>query len=89
VVDTLKSIKIETLETIHLFILVPWETCMQADVEVMADSQTILGGIMQAVVSSSAQNGFVGSGVAIKKQPPRYQKLKLKTSSVTLGARAE
>ena len=32
---------------------------------------------------------MVGFGVAIEKQPPRYRKLKLKTFSVTLGARAE
>jgi hypothetical protein len=89
VADALKSIEMETLETIHLFMLAPWEICMQADVEVMADSQTVLGGIMQAAVSSSARNGFIGFRVAIEKQPPRYRKLKLKTSSVTLGARAE
>jgi ribonuclease HI len=89
VADALKSIEIETLETIHPFTLAPWETCMQADVEAMADSQTAPGGTMQAAVSSSARNGFVGFGVALEKQPPRYQKLKLKTSSVTLGARVE
>jgi hypothetical protein len=89
VADALKSIEMETLETIHPFTLAPWETRMQADVEVMADSQTAPGGTMQAAVSSSARNGFVGFGVAIEKQPPRYRKLKLKTSSVTLGARAE
>jgi hypothetical protein len=32
---------------------------------------------------------MVGFGVAIEKQPPRYRKLKLKTPSVTLDARAE
>ncbi|GFF99290.1 probable transposable element [Aspergillus udagawae] len=89
VADALKSIEMETLETIHPFTLAPWETRMQAEVEAMADSQTAPGGSMQAAVSSSARNGFVGFGVAIEKQPPRYRKLKLKTSSVTLGARAE
>ncbi|OKO93668.1 hypothetical protein PENSUB_11947 [Penicillium subrubescens] len=44
---------------------------------------------MQIAVSSSARNELVGFGVAIEKQPPRYRKLKLKTVSVTLGARAE
>ncbi|KAI2955871.1 hypothetical protein CBS147352_10985 [Aspergillus niger] len=33
--------------------------------------------------------GMVGFGVAIEKQPPRYRKLKLKTFSMTLGARSE
>jgi hypothetical protein len=89
VADALKSIEMETLETIHLFMLAPWETRMQTDVEAMADSQTAPGGIMQATVSSLAQNGFIGFGVVLEKQPPRYRKLKLKTSSVTLGARAE
>jgi hypothetical protein len=37
VADMLKSIKMETLETIHLFILAPWETCIQADVEAIVD----------------------------------------------------
>lgn len=44
---------------------------------------------MQIATSSSARNELVGFGVAIEKQPPRYRKLKLKTFSVTLGARAE
>jgi ribonuclease HI len=44
---------------------------------------------LQVAVSSSARNSLVGFGVAIKKQPPRYRKLKLKTFSVTLGARSE
>lgn len=79
----------ETLETIHLFMLALWETRMQANFKAMADSQTAPGRTMQAMVSSSARNAFVGFRVAIKKQPPRYQILKLKTSSVTLGARAE
>lgn len=89
VADALQSIKMETLETIHPFTLAPWETRMQADVEATANSQAAPGGTMQAAVSSSARNGLVGFGVAIEKQPPRYRKLKLKTSSVTLGARAE
>lgn len=89
VAEALKSIEMETLESIHPFTLAPWETRMQADVEAMEDSQTAPGGTMQAAVSSSARNGLVGFGVAIEKQPPRYRKLKLKTSSVTLGARAE
>ncbi|KAJ6134822.1 hypothetical protein N7523_001144 [Penicillium sp. IBT 18751x] len=44
---------------------------------------------MQIAVSSSARNKLVGFGVAIEKQPPRNRKLKLKTFSITLGARAE
>lgn len=62
---------------------------MQTDVEAMPDPQTAPGGSIQIAVSSSARNGLVGFGVAIEKQPPRYQKLKLKTFSVTLGARSE
>ncbi|CEO59700.1 Putative Reverse transcriptase [Penicillium brasilianum] len=65
----------QTLETINPFTLAPWETRVQTDVEI--------------AVSSLARNGLVGFGVAIKKQPPRYRKLKLKTFSVTLGARSE
>jgi ribonuclease HI len=62
---------------------------MQTDVEAMADSHTVPGGSIQVAVSSSARNGLVGFGVAIKKQPPRYRKLKLKSFFVTLGARSE
>lgn len=89
VADALQSIEMETLETIYPFTLAPWETRMQADVEAVANSLAARGGTMRAAVSSSARNGLVGFGVAIEKQPPRYRKLKLKTSSVTLGARAE
>lgn len=89
VADVLKSIEIETLETINSFTLAPWETRMQTDVEAMPNSQTVSGGSMQVAVSSSARNGLEGFGVAIEKQPPRYQKLKPKTFSVTLGARSK
>ncbi|CDM38601.1 Probable transposable element [Penicillium roqueforti FM164] len=47
------------------------------------------GGLIQIAVSSSAQNELVGFGVTIEKQPPRNRKLKLKTFSITLGARAK
>ncbi|KAI2791712.1 hypothetical protein POX_c04584 [Penicillium oxalicum] len=89
VADALKSIEMETLETINPFTLAHWETRMQTDVEAMPASQTVPGGSMQVAVSSCARNGLVGLGVAIEKQPPRYRKLKLKTFSVTLGARSE
>jgi ribonuclease HI len=89
VADALKNIDMETLETIEPFVLAPWETRMQTDVEAMADSHTVPGGSIQVAVSSSARNGLVGFGVAIKKQPPRYRKLKLKSFFVTLGARSE
>jgi hypothetical protein len=62
---------------------------VQTDVEAIPDPHTAPGGSIQVAVSSSARNGLVGFGVAIKKQPPRYRKLKLKTFSVTLGARSE
>jgi hypothetical protein len=54
---------------------------MQSDVEATADSYTVPRGSIQVAVSSSARNGLVGFGVAIKEQPPRYRKLKLKTFS--------
>ncbi|KAJ5531445.1 hypothetical protein N7527_004838 [Penicillium freii] len=50
---------------------------------------TLGSGLMKIATSSSARNELVGFGVAIERQPPRYRKLKLKTLSVTLGARAE
>ncbi|CEJ62734.1 Putative Reverse transcriptase [Penicillium brasilianum] len=89
VADALKNIEMETLETIDPFVLAPWETRVQTDVEAMADSHAVPGGSIQVAVSSSARNRLVGFGVAIKKQPPRYRKLKLKSFFVTLGARSE
>ncbi|KAJ6136898.1 hypothetical protein N7497_012150 [Penicillium chrysogenum] len=85
----LKHIDMETLETINPFTLAPWEERMQTDIDQPQDFQTRAGVYMQIAVSSSARNKLVGFGVAIEKQPPRYRKLKLKTLSVTLGARAE
>ncbi|GAA93271.1 reverse transcriptase [Aspergillus luchuensis IFO 4308] len=91
VADALKNIDMETLETINPFTLAPWETRMQTDGETMPDPQSAPGGSMQIAISSSARNGFlhITTGVAIEKQPPRYRKLKLKTFSMTLGARSE
>lgn len=62
---------------------------MQANVHGQNEPQTEAGGLMQIAFSSSARNELVGFGVAIEKQPPRNRKLKLKTVSITLGARAE
>ncbi|KAI2928635.1 hypothetical protein CBS147321_10997 [Aspergillus niger] len=89
VADALKNIDMETLETINPFTLAPWETRMQTDGEAMPDPQSVPGGSIQIATSSSARNGMVGFGVAVEKQPPRYRKLKLKTFSMTLGARSE
>jgi ribonuclease HI len=89
VADALKNIEMETLETINPFTLAPWEARVQAGVEATPQSPTVPGGLMQIATSSSARNELVGFGVAIERQPPRYRKLKLKTLSITLGARAE
>ncbi|CAG8141342.1 unnamed protein product [Penicillium nalgiovense] len=89
VADALKHIDMETLETINPFTLAPWEERMQTGTDQPQVFQTRAGVYMQIAVSSSARNKLVGFGVAIEKQPPRYRKLKLKTLSVTLGARAE
>ena len=62
---------------------------MQTDIKAIADLHTVPGGSIQVAVSSSARNRLMGFRVTIKKQPPRYRKLKLKTFSVTLGARSE
>ncbi|KAI2864678.1 hypothetical protein CBS11852_11527 [Aspergillus niger] len=89
VADALKNIDMETLETINPFTLAPWETRIQTDGEAMPDPQSVPGGSIQIAISSSARNGFVGFGVAIEKQPPQYRKPRLKTFSMTLGARSE
>lgn len=89
VADVLKNIKMETLETINPFTLAPWEERLQTDIGQTPESQAEAGGSMQIAVSSSARNEVVGFGGAIQKQPPKYKKPKLKTFSVTLGARSE
>ncbi|KAJ5152514.1 hypothetical protein N7492_009794 [Penicillium capsulatum] len=89
VAEALKNIEMETLETISPFTLAPWEERVQTDVHDIPATRAEAGGYMQIAVSSSARNEVVGFGVAIEKQPPRYRKLKLKTLSVTLGARAQ
>jgi hypothetical protein len=89
VADALKNIEMETLETINPFTLAPWEERVQTDTHEIPAAQTEAGGCMQIAVSSSARNEVVGFGGAIQKQPPRYRKPKLKTFSVTLGARVE
>ncbi|CAG8945747.1 unnamed protein product [Penicillium salamii] len=89
VADALKHIDMKTLETINPSILAPWEERIQPDMDQPQEIQTRAGLCMQIAVSSSARNELVGFGVAIEKQPPRYRKLKLKTLSVTLDARAE
>ncbi|OQE09714.1 hypothetical protein PENFLA_c100G00312 [Penicillium flavigenum] len=89
VADAPKNVEMETLETINPFTLAPWEGRVQAGVEATPQSPTVPGGLMQIATSSSALNELVGFGMAIERQPPRYRKLKLKTLSVTLGARTE
>ncbi|KAJ5543771.1 hypothetical protein N7494_005050 [Penicillium frequentans] len=89
VADALRHIDMETLETIDPFTLAPWDERVQANIDGQHEPQTEAGGLMQIAVSSSARNGLVGFGVAIEKRPPRNRKLKLKTFSITLGARAE
>ncbi|KAJ5267785.1 hypothetical protein N7478_010593 [Penicillium angulare] len=89
VADALKHFDMETLETINPFTLAPWDERVQANVDGQDEPQTEAGGLMQIALSSSARNELVGFGVASEKQPPRNRKLKLKTFSTTLGARAE
>jgi hypothetical protein len=89
VAEALKSIDMETLETINPFALAPWEERVRSDSHDVPETQTEAGGVMRIAVSSSARNEMVGFGVAIEKQPPRYRKPRLKTFSVTLGARTE
>ncbi|KAJ5500659.1 hypothetical protein N7453_009710 [Penicillium expansum] len=89
VADALKHIDVETLETINPFTLAPWAERVQTDIDVQHEAQAEAGGCMQVAVSSSARNELVGFGVAIEKRPPRNRKLKHKTLSITLAARAE
>jgi hypothetical protein len=89
VADAMKNIEMETLETINPFTLAPWEKWVQTDMGETSETQTEAGGSMQIAVSSSARNGMVGFGGVVQKQPPKYKKPRLKSFSVTLGARSE
>lgn len=89
VADALKSIGMETLETINPFALAPWEERVQGDTQDLPETLTAAGAVMQIAVSSSARNEMVGFGIVIKKQPPRYRKPRLKTFSVTPGTKSE
>lgn len=89
VAEALKSIDMETLETINSFTLAPWAKRVQSDSHDVPETQTEAGGVMRIAVSSSAWNEMVGFGVAIEKQPPRYRKSRLESLSVMLGARTE
>jgi hypothetical protein len=60
VADALKSIEMETLETINPFTLTPWEERVQGDGQDLPDTQTETGGVMRIAVSSSARNEMVG-----------------------------
>lgn len=89
VADALKTIDMESLETIDPFTLAPWEARVQTDIEPISEGSTVPGGSMKIAFSSSARNELVGFGVAIEKKPQRQWKVRLKTLSVTLGARTE
>jgi hypothetical protein len=60
--DALKNIEMETLETINLFTLAPWEKQVQTNMGETSETQTEAGGSMQIAVSSSAWKGIVGFG---------------------------
>jgi hypothetical protein len=89
VAAVLKNIEIETLETINPLTLPLWEERLQTDIGETSESQTEAGGSMQLAVSSSARDEVIGFGGVTQKQPPKYRKPRLKTFSVTLGARSE
>ncbi|KAG0156966.1 hypothetical protein PDIDSM_4149 [Penicillium digitatum] len=69
VADALKSIEMESLETINPFTLAPWEERVQGDGQDLPETQTEASGVMRIAVSSSARNKTVAFGVAVEKRP--------------------
>ncbi|RFU31200.1 Acting on ester bonds/RNA-directed DNA polymerase/Ribonuclease H, partial [Scytalidium lignicola] len=71
VVDTLKEVPMECLETVNPFALAPWERRMQIIVEESAVELAKRDSAIRMAVSSSARNGVVGMGGAIEMQTSR------------------
>ncbi|KAJ5672991.1 hypothetical protein N7507_002118 [Penicillium longicatenatum] len=83
VVVGLNDIDMETLETINPFTLAPWEERMQTDIHVQKEPHPKRAGACRS--RSAARRGMSWWDLA----HPQNRKLKQKTISITLGARAE
>ena len=87
--EKLKGIAIEEIETIHPFTLPLWEQRVQTITDKERTRQPDSNRAAYVAVSSSARNGVVGLGVAIKTRKRVGDDPIVKTLSFTLGLRTE
>ena len=89
VADALKHIDMETLETINPFTLAPWEERMQTDIDERRSPRPKQADICRSRSAARHGTSWWDLGWRSRNSHLEYRKLKLKTFSVTLGARAE
>ena len=89
VVEKLKDIAMEEMETIHPFTLPPWEKRVQTVTDKEITRQPDSNRAAYIAVSSSARNGVVGLGAAIKTRKHVRDDPTVDTLSSTLGPRTE
>jgi len=89
VAEKLKDVAMEEMETIHPFTLPPWEKRVQTIADKEMTRQPDSNRAAYVAVSSSARNGVVGLGVAIKTRKRVRDDPTVETLSSTLGPRTE
>ena len=89
VAEALKTIEMEGMETINPFTLPPWEKRVQTIVDTEMTRQPNTNRAAYIAVSSSARNGMVGFGAAIRARKHVGDALTVETLSSTLGPRTE
>ena len=89
VAEALKTIEMEGMETINPFTLAPWEKRVQTVVDTEVTQQPDTNRAAYIAVSSSARNGMVGFGAAIRTRKHVGDAPTVETLSSTLGPRTE
>jgi hypothetical protein len=84
-----KDITMEKMETIHPFTLAPWEKRIQIIISKEITRQLDSNRAAYIAVSSSARNGVVGLGAAIKTRKRIGDDPTVETLFSTLGPRTE
>jgi hypothetical protein len=89
VADLVKDVPMESLETVHPFVLAPWEQRLDTTVNETAASQMERGWAVRIAVSSSARNGIVGMGGVVRIPLSMRGGPRDETFKMTLGPRTE
>ena len=89
VAEKLKDISMEDMETIYPFTLPPWEKRVQIITSKEVTRQPDSNQAVYIAVSSSARNGVVGLGAALKTRKRVGEDPTVETLSSTLGPRTE